>query len=217
MMNRQELKEWSKNKAKSNMWLLLGMILVSSIITGFTIGSSYNAETGQYSSGYNIGFIFYFVEVGLYAAIASFVNGGSIEFKDLFKYSSDFVRCLITKILASIFIFLWTLLLIVPGIIKAFGYSLIPLLLADSKYKDLTHQELLKKSEEMMDGHKMDYFTLMLSFIGWHILAIFTCGILEIWIIPYQTVAQVKFLTDVKAASEGVSAPVENTAAPTEA
>lgn len=43
MMNRQELKEWSKNKIKSNMWLLLGMILVSSIITGFTIGASYNS------------------------------------------------------------------------------------------------------------------------------------------------------------------------------
>lgn len=217
MMNRQELKEWSKNKIKTNFWLLLGMIVVSSIITGFTIGGSYNAETGQYSSGYNIGFLFYFVEVGLYAAISTFVNGGTIEFKDLFKYSSDFVRCLITRLLATVFIVLWGLLLIVPGIIKAISYSLLPLLLADSKYKDLTHQELLKKSEEMMDGHKMDYFTLMLSFIGWHILACFTCGILEIWIIPYQTVAQVKFLSDIKASNEGSSAPVENTAAPTEA
>lgn len=68
-----------------------------------------------------------------------------------------------------------------------------------------------------MNGHKMDYFTLILSFIGWHILAIFTCGILEIWIIPYQTVAQIKFLSDIKASYEGSSAPVENTAAPTEA
>lgn len=213
MMNRQELKEWSKNKIKSNMWLLLGMILVSSIITGFTIGSSYNSETGTYSSGYNIGFIFYFVEVGLYAAISSYVNGGSIEFKDLFKYSSDFVRCLLTRIIESVFVALWTLLLIVPGIIKAFAYSLVPLLLADSNYKDLGYMDILKKSEEMMNGHKMDYFMLCLSFIGWHILAIFTCGILEIWVMPYQYVAQVKFLSDVKAASEGTSAPVENTAA----
>lgn len=213
MMNRQELKEWSKNKIKSNMWLLLGMILVSSIITGFTIGGSYNSETGTYSSGYNIGFIFYFVEVGLYAAISSYVNGGSIEFKDLFKYSSDFVRCLLTRIIESVFVALWTLLLIVPGIIKAFAYSLVPFLLADSNYKDLGYMDILKKSEEMMNGHKMDYFMLCLSFIGWHILAFFTCFILEIWVLPYQTVAQVKFLSDVKASSEGTSAPVENTAA----
>lgn len=198
MMNRQELKEWSKNKIKSNMWLLLGMILVSSIITGFTIGGSYNSETGTYSSGYNIGFIFYFVEVGLYAAISSYVNGGSIEFKDLFKYSSDFVRCLLTRIIESVFVALWTLLLIVPGIIKAFAYSLVPFLLADSNYKDLGYMDILKKSEEMMNGHKMDYFVLFLSFIGWHILAIFTLGILEIWIIPYQTTATVKFLNDIK-------------------
>lgn len=197
------------------MWLLLGMIIVSSIITGLSITYGHN-EDGS-AKMISIGFLFYFVEVGLYAAISNFVNGGSIEFKDLFKYSSDFTRCLIARILSSVFIFLWTLLLIVPGIIKAFGYSLLPLLLADSKYKDLGYQELLKKSEEIMNGHKMDYFTLILSFIGWHILAIFTCGILEIWIIPYQTVAQIKFLSDIKASYEGSSAPVENTAAPTEA
>ena len=54
----------------------------------------------------------------------------------------------------------------------------------------------------MMMGHKMDYFVLTLSFIGWHILAIFTLGLLEIWIIPYEKVATTKFLLDVKEAYE---------------
>ena len=134
MMNMRELKEWSKNKAKTDMWKLLGMILVSSILTSLTIGSKYS--DGEFSNGINIGFFLYFVEVGLYSALVNFVNGGQIEFKDIFKFSSDFSRILITRIFEMIYVFLWTLLLIVPGIIKSFGYSLVPFLLGDSKYNE---------------------------------------------------------------------------------
>ena len=48
-----------------------------------------------------------------------------------------------------------------------------------------------------MNGHKMDFFVLQLSFIGWHILAVFTLGLLEIWIVPYQKTAETKFLYDI--------------------
>lgn len=54
----------------------------------------------------------------------------------------------------------------------------------------------------MMNGHKMDYFKLELSFIGWHLLAVLTLGILEIWIAPYQATAMTKFLSEVKSEYE---------------
>ena len=63
--------------------------------------------------------------------------------------------------------------------------------------------DILKKSQDMMQGHRMDLFILSLSFIGWHILAIFTFGLLELWILPYQKTAETKFLYDVKTAYEG--------------
>ena len=67
--------------------------------------------------------------------------------------------------------------------------------MADEKYNDTKIPELLKLSENMMKGHKMDFFLLNLSFIGWHIL-------LEIWVAPYQQIAVTKFLTDVKESYE---------------
>ena len=75
--------------------------------------------------------------------------------------------------------------------------------MADEKYRELGISDLLKKSEEMMKGHKMDYFLLQLSFIGWMLLAIPTFGLIMIWVGPYMSVAQAKFLNDLKESCEG--------------
>ena len=134
--------------------------------------------------------------------MVKFINDQPVEFKDIFNYSKDFGRAIGAVLLQALYVFLFALLLIIPGIMKLIAYSLVPYLMADDKYDNLGLKELLTKSEEMMNGHKMDYFMLNLSFIGWHILAIFTLGILEIWVIPYQTTATTKFLNDIKVSNE---------------
>lgn len=199
-VNRAELKKWAKEKIKGHIFDLLIPIVITSVLTNLTIGQKFTTENGsfQVSGGYPVGILFYFVEVGLAYFMVKFITNQEYNLKDIFNYTSDVVRAFLTALLSKIFIFLWTLLLIVPGIIKAFAYTLIPLILADEKYKDLSYMEVLKKSEEIMNGHKMDYFMLGLSFIGWHILAIFTLGLLEIWILPYQQTASYKFLNDIK-------------------
>ena len=205
-MERKELKEWSKNKIKGHIWQLLVPILVVGILTTLTVGAKYQiSEEGIIkvtSTGYNLGILFCFLNVGLVYYIVQFIKDKEYQFSDLWKFINDYIRILLVTILEGIFIFLWALLLIVPGIIKAIAYSLVDFILGDDQYKDLSYTEVLKKSEEMMMGHKMDYFVLTLSFIGWHILAIFTLGLLEIWIIPYEKVATTKFLLDVKEAYE---------------
>ena len=118
-------------------------------------------------------------------------------------------RIFLVNLLQCVFIFLWALLLIVPGIIKAFAYSLVPFLLADDKYKDLGYKAVLQKSEEMMNGHKMDYFVFNLSFIGWALLIPFTFGLILIWLAPYYTTAKTKFLNDIKTSQEGATPVVE--------
>ena len=138
--------------------------------------------------------------------MVKFINDQKYEFKDIFHFSNDYVRIFLVNLLQIIFVALWTILLVVPGIIKAFSYALVPYLLADDKYKDLGYRDLLKKSEEMMNGHKMDYFVFCLSFIGWFLLACVTAGILLIWLSPYFTTAQVKFLNDIKTGAEGKAA-----------
>ena len=94
-----------------------------------------------------------------------FINDQPNKIEDLFKFSKDFVRDLLTSLVSGIFVTLWSLLLIVPGIIKKYAYSLVPFLLADEKFNDLDVMSVLKKSEELMNGHKMYFFVLQLSFI----------------------------------------------------
>ena len=199
-MNRAELKKWAKEKIKGHVGELFVALFIASILTNLSIGGNANFDNSkvEVSLGFPIGIIFYFVEVGLAYYMINFINNKKHELKDLFSYFNDFGRIFLTGLLESVITALWTLLLIVPGIIKAIAYSLVPLILADDKYKDLGFMDTLKKSEEMMKGHKADYFMLELSFIGWHILAAFTLGLLEIWIMPYQATAKYKFLNDIK-------------------
>lgn len=209
-MDRVEIKKWAKEKIKGHIWELLIPIVVAGILTNLTVGQQITtgADGGasvQVSGGINLGFFFYFVTVGLTYFMVKFINDEKHEFKDLFHFINDYVRIFVVNLLQTIFIVLWALLLVIPGIIKAFAYALVPFLLADDKYKDLSYTEVLKKSEEMMNGHKMDYFVFCLSFIGWFLLAIPTLGLLLIWLSPYYETARVKFLNDIKTDAEGGS------------
>lgn len=201
-MDRVELKNWAKKKVEGKRWSLLPALIVALIITNFSIITGKDADTGVYNT-ISIGWIFFFVEIGLVYFMVKFINDEKYEFNDIFHFSKDFVKALVTSLLMSIFIFLWTLLLIIPGIMKFYSYALVSMLMADEKYKDVGYMDILKKSQEIMQGHRMDLFILSLSFIGWHFLAIFTLGLLELWIVPYQKTAETKFLYDVKTAYEG--------------
>ena len=85
----------------------------------------------------------------------------------------------------SLFVFLWSLLFIIPGIVKSYSYMLVPYILAEDP--SVPAMEALKRSEQIMEGHKMEAFILDLSFIGWHLLSVLTLGILELfYVAPYQ-------------------------------
>ena len=101
-------------------------------------------------------------------------------------------------ILTAIFTFLWSCLLIIPGIIKSFAYSMSYYVLADNP--ELTAREALKKSQEIMNGHKFDLFVLGLSFIGWYFLVGITFGIAAIYVIPYMSATTANFYNSIKEA-----------------
>lgn len=86
-------------------------------------------------------------------------------------------------LLIMIFTFLWTLLLIVPGIIKSLSYSLAPYILADNP--ELTANEAINRSMQMMQGHKMDLFLIVLGYAGFALLSILALGIPLLWLYPY--------------------------------
>lgn len=93
-----------------------------------------------------------------------------------------------TMFLMSLKIFLWSLLLFIPGIIKSYEYRMVPYILAEQP--DISSSRALSISSEMMMGNKADAFVMDLSFLGWHLLGAITCGLTEIfWTRPYELAA----------------------------
>ena len=99
--------------------------------------------------------------------------------------------------LMMLFTFLWSLLFIIPGIVKAFSYSMTPFILEE--HPELGANEAIDHSRAMMKGHKFDLFWLILSFIGWGFLCLFTFGIGYLWLVPYMSTSISAFYEDVKA------------------
>ena len=99
--------------------------------------------------------------------------------------------------LTGLFIALWSLLLIIPGIIKAFSYAMTPYILVE--YPELSASEAIHRSRMMMRGHKFDLFWLYLGFIGWFLLCLLTAGIGFLWLSPYVETAKAAFYEEVKA------------------
>jgi uncharacterized membrane protein len=109
---------------------------------------------------------------------------------------SDYVRNAVSILLVYLYTLLWTLLFIVPGIIKGLAYSLTPFIVKDNP--QLSPNQAINLSMKMMKGHKFDLFYLYLSFIGWIFLAILTLGIGLLWVIPYMQTSMAAFYLDVK-------------------
>ena len=100
-------------------------------------------------------------------------------------------------LLTGIFIFLWSLLFVIPGIIKSYSYAMTPYILEENP--ELGASEAIDRSRYMMRGHKFDLFWLQLSFIGWFFLCLLTAGIGFLWLAPYYETAKAAFYQEVKA------------------
>ncbi len=112
--------------------------------------------------------------------------------------AEGYLNNVVVLLLRNIFIFLWALLLIIPGIIKAYAYWMTPYILADDQAQDKA--QAITQSRTMMQGHKGQLFLLHLSFIGWLILSIFTLGILYLlYVRPYMMSAEARFYENLKA------------------
>lgn len=111
---------------------------------------------------------------------------GTQQLSDMaFAFSSPGYKNIVkTMFFKGLYTFFWSLLFIIPGIVKSYEYRMIPYLIADNP--DLSTDEAFRLSKEMMDGNKMAAFVLDLSFIGWNLLSIFTLGLLSIFYVnPY--------------------------------
>ena len=124
------------------------------------------------------------------------LRGEPVGVENLFDGYRNFSRIFTTYLLQCIYVMLWSLLLIVPGIVKALSYAMTPFVLLDEP--TLSKNAAIERSMAMMQGYKAKLFVLYLSFIGWGLLCILTCGIGTLWLYPYMYTAQAAFYEDVR-------------------
>lgn len=108
-------------------------------------------------------------------------------FSQFFRFGTGFAQ----QFLVGLYTFLWTLLFVIPGIVKGFSYAMTPFILADNP--NLTANQAITRSRELMDGHKWELFVLSLTFIGWEILGALCFGIGLLWVTPYKNAAYAAF------------------------
>ncbi len=126
----------------------------------------------------------------------SISRGKEARLEQIFQGFNSFSTALIAYLLIILYVLLWALLLIVPGIIAALGYYMTFYILADDPL--IKPQDALKKSKSMMDGYKLKLFYLGLRFFLLALLCILTLGIGFLWLIPYAHITMAKFYDDIK-------------------
>lgn len=198
--DRAKLKEEAKAKIKGKVFnLVLANIIVMILIAPV----NFMLVFGQIIA---IGLCV--LQIGLSYFYLNFLDSNKIDYADLFfsfkfKDLNKYINHVGTVIVMVLLILLWSLLLIIPGIIKAMAYSQTLYIRAENPDKDI--MSCLRESEKLMDGHKAEFFELMLSFIGWMILTGITFGIVGIYVLPYVSTTLVMYYRQLK---DGVTEPI---------
>lgn len=179
--------------------------VISCVVSGATsLYELYNPDAFATLMGLNGGSmllsVFVLIPLGVgatYAFNALYVYSNREVLSNSFGYGFKiYWRAIGGTLLVALFTFLWALLLVIPGIIKAYSYSMTPYILIDNP--ELSVREALRKSQRMMTGQKFNLFYLQLSFIGWFILACLTGGIGFLWLTPYYQTSQAVFYQNLR-------------------
>jgi uncharacterized membrane protein len=138
----------------------------------------------------NLGVAFYFLK---------YARGQNSQIEDIFSGFRNFGNAFLLNLLTFIFVALWSLLFIIPGIIAAISYSMSYYIMHDNP--GMSSTEALRASKELMRGNKGKYFMFVLSFAGWFILGLATFGIGLLWVGAYYQTAKANFYQDLKRGS----------------
>ena len=189
MLSRKEIKSLAKHEFVQNYWQCVGACAVVGILIGFV---------GCLTAG-----------IGALVLVPPFIIGRKMFFLNVYNGKTEDMGTIFPRafenyghklggyLWMSLFTFLWSLLFIVPGIIKSYAYALTPYILDDCK--NVRAKDALKLSMRMMKGYKWKLFVFELSFLGWRILSALTSGILGAFLVnPYHETALAGFYQERK-------------------
>lgn len=135
------------------------------------------------------------VSLGLIRYNLNLIDGKRASVGQLFGSMSIWGKAVRLRLRVAIFTFLWSCLLFIPGIVKSYAYSMSGFILEENP--EMSPKEAIEISQKMMKGNKWRLFCLDLSFIGWGILSILTCGIGLLWLSPYKNAATAAFYDEI--------------------
>ncbi|MCK2158643.1 MULTISPECIES: DUF975 family protein [Exiguobacterium] len=197
----------SAREALSGRWVFMALmfllfLIIQSIPTMFSSDANEDIQAIDFI-GFLLNILLLPLAIGWTWLAMSVARKEQAKIVDLFEPYKIFLKAVGLSIVQSIFLGLWFLLFIIPGIIKSFSYLMTFYILRDEPSIGIL--DAITRSRQMMDGHKMEAFMLVLSFIGWFLLGLITIGIAFLWVGPYFSVTLAKFYDRIR----GEEAPVE--------
>ena len=213
-----DIRAAARDRLRGSWGQAIGVALIASLLGGSITSATFNFNW-NFSAGNleNMPEVLSTVLIAVGSAagllgLAQFIIGGTIQlgyagfllrqnrrqdpnvsdlFSEFYRLGQGFAQ----KFLVGLYTFLWTLLFIIPGLIKTYSYSMTPFLMAD--HPELTANQAITRSRQIMDGHKWNLFVLDLSFFGWMLLGCLTMGIGLLWVIPYMNAARAAFYREI--------------------
>lgn len=187
MLSNRELRRNAWDQLRKSYWMVL---IVTLIVSALPAASSIAAIGFVIAGPLLVGQAIYLIDM-----IENQTDGKKIELV-IEGFKRSFINSFVATLLVGLFTFLWSLLLIIPGIIKALAYSMTPYIIADEP--DIDAFVAIRKSQEMMNGHKMELFTLILSFLGWFLLGMLTFGVGMFFVMPYFQTTLANFYLELR-------------------
>lgn len=140
--------------------------------------------------------------LGLARYFLNLARNEPVEVGQLFSGFNDFGRALLAYALTFTYILLWSLLLVIPGIMAMLSYAMTYFVLLD--HPEMGANAAIGESRRLMYGNRWKLFCLGCRFIGWALLTILTFGIGMLWVYPYMQVSFARFYEDIKEAPEAL-------------
>ena len=206
-MTRQQIKEMAKaqlgDKIFGNKWLIAVVVIVIQIALSQLV--NFIPGVGQIAALLISGPVSYGVSAMF---LKQTRNGQTMDIVDIFNgFKYDFSNTFLIGLMTFIFTILWSLLLVIPGIVKSYAYSMAMYVKVD--HPDYDWKKCIDESQRMMSGHKGELFVLDLSFIGWMIVGAFCCGVGTFWVRAYMEASHAQFYENLRR-TELASAPQFN-------
>lgn len=211
MYRASDYRSMARRALKNFWWLAVGVTLLATVLGGGTSSltvSFQNSDISRYYPEAVRRFTHVLVPVASVLAMGQFVLRGSIsighdrfclklvdgeqaQFEDLFSAFDIFGSAFVLNLLITLKVFAWSLLFVIPGIVKMYAYSMAYYIKLD--HPDYGWKACIDESRQLMDGHKWEKFVLDLSFLGWIIVGSLCLGVGTLWVTPYMEATNAQF------------------------